>query len=190
MWRRLRSRWGSGSSCAHARRGFTQSSSMQRHQKNTACPFISAAVFNTNTTPRKRRRRKKSTLQSTDAENTQATPHSTVSLGDVSKSGQSSNGFDPGDTHINGMAAANDTQSVNNDGANNSTESDEEFVTGKRVDYSLKASYICSCNQTFKFHGSIRRHQKHSECVGMRRVVRGTRKAARKKSCTFRRNWQ
>ena len=165
-------------------REFTQSSSMQRHQKNTACPFISAAVFNTNTSPRKRRRRKKSssTLQSTDAENTQTTQKSAASIGDISKGAQGTNGCDPGDKETNGMAAVNDTQSVNKDGDNNSTESDEEFVTGKRVDYSLKASYICSCNQTFKFHGSIRRHQKHSKCVGMRRVVRGTPKDARKNS--------
>ena len=163
-------------------RAFTQSSSMQRHQKSTACPFISAAVFNTNTVPRKRRRRKNSpsTLQSMDAENTLAAQKSTVvAFGDVSKGAQSTNGSDPGDKDTNVMAAANDTQSENRDVAN-STESDEEFVTGKRVDYSLKASYICSCNQTFKFHGSIRRHQKHSKCVGMRRVVRGTRKDARK----------
>ena len=164
-------------------RAFTQSSSMQRHQKNTACPFISAAVFNTNTSPRKRRRRKKSpsTLQSTDAENTQATPKSTVvALGDVSKDAQSMNASDLGDKDSSVMASGNDAQSVNKDGDNNSAESDEEFVTGKRVDYSLKASYICSCNETFKFHGSIRRHQKHSKCVGIRRVVRGTRKDARK----------
>ena len=163
-------------------RAFTQSSSMQRHQKNTACPFIFAAVFNTNTSPRKRRRRKKSpsTLQSTDAENTQAAQKSTVvTLGEVSKSAQSTNGSDPGDKDTSVMAAVNDTQSENRDVAN-STESDEEFVMGKRVDYSLKASYICSCNQTFKFHGSIRRHQKHSKCVGIRRFVRGTRKDARK----------
>ena len=164
-------------------RAFTQSSSMQRHQKNSTCPFISAAVFNTNTAPRKRGRRKKSTPQSTDAENTQANPESTVSCGDVSKGAKSMNGSETigDDNQSNGIASTNDIQSVNKDG-NNSTESDEEFVTGKRVDYSLKASYICSCNQTFKFHGSIRRHQKHSKCVGMRKVVRGTRKDARKNS--------
>ena len=164
-------------------RAFTQSSSMQRHQKNSTCPFISAAVFNKNTNPRRRGRRKKSTLRSTYAENTQANPESTVFFSDVSKGAQSNNGSETtgDDNQSNGIDSTNHIQSVNKDD-NNSTESDEEFVSGKRVDYSLKASYVCSCNQTFKFHGSIRRHQKHSKCVGMRKVVRGSRKEARKNS--------
>ena len=57
----------------------------------------------------------------------------------------------------------------------NSISSDEhnEPEIGKRVDYSLGTSYICSCKLTFKFHGSIRRHQKHSKCIGMRKIVKG-----------------
>ena len=153
-------------------RAFTQSSSMQRHQKNTACPFISAAVFGTNTSPRKRGMRRKST----NDENAPTNPESIVS-----EDAGSPNVSDLRNQQTNGIASTNDTQSVNKEG-NNSTESDEEFVTGKRVDYSLKASYICSCNQTFKFHGSIRRHQKHSKCVGMRKVARGSRKDVRKNS--------
>ena len=137
-------------------RKFTQSSSMQRHQKNSSCPFLSAAIFTTG--GKRKGRKRKSTTESIKTKNDSDS-----------------------DEKEEQIVNANYTQSTKED-SNNSTESEEELVSGKRVDYSLKASYICTCKQTFKFHGSIRRHQKHSKCVGFHKVSKENRRPRRSRS--------
>ena len=156
-------------SCGKA---FTQSSSMQRHQKNSACPFISAGVFNPSSA-RPGRRRKSSLAVSSSVDGArdnlegQSTDTSEVSepVG-PQKSKSATTSGSPKIISKTDATAASATE-------DSRAKLDEEPELGKRVDYSLATSYICSCNQTFKFYGSIRRHQKHTKCSSMRKCVKG-----------------
>ena len=155
-------------SCGKA---FTQNSSMQRHQKNSTCPLISAGVLNPNSAGNPGRRRKSSLAVSSSVDGArdnlegQSTDTSEVSqpAGPQKSSPTSGAPKTISKTDATAASATEDSRA----------ELDEEPELGKRVDYSLGTSYICSCNQTFKFYGSIRRHQKHTKCSSMRKFVKG-----------------